>query len=300
MSHASESSDPYPFSQVDRAAKPKAALLAGVMGVSTQHAIGSLVEFWDLNGEPRALEAMAAEGKDAIILTAKEAADRWQLASGKVLDPALLAGCGFLEPVEGGYRVRGMSRFFRVAKTRVARRLAGQKGGQASADVRKKDAPTEMPGLPGAEVLVKQTSSKTEAKPEIVAVCSTVAEAKSNLDVRGQMLDVIALEATYVAPVAIVSAPTTDPDSWDGSDFFRWVQSRRLASELPPERPPHPSKLSSWWSSARMVAPTKVLQEAYYRFGDDQYWGKQLPAWPLTAFMSQWDRFLPAGVSYAP
>ena len=47
------SSDPLPFVQVDRAVKPKAALLAGIMEVSNQHALGSLVEWWELCGDPR-------------------------------------------------------------------------------------------------------------------------------------------------------------------------------------------------------------------------------------------------------
>lgn len=51
-------SDPLPYVQVDRSAKPRAALLAGSLGVTPQHALGSLVEWWDLNGDPRECERL--------------------------------------------------------------------------------------------------------------------------------------------------------------------------------------------------------------------------------------------------
>ena len=131
-------SDPLPYVQVDRAVKPKAALLANALGVTTQHALGSLVEWWELCGDPRELEAIVqatpAGEKPAVVLEAADAALRFQLASGKELEPLTLVRLGLLEPrPEGRFRVRGMSRYFAPIKHRIQARLAAKAGGLARA-----------------------------------------------------------------------------------------------------------------------------------------------------------------------
>lgn len=130
-------SDPLPFVQVDRSAKPRAALLAGELGVTPQHALGSLVEWWDLNGDPRDLERIVeatAPGEDpAVLVSAEEAKIRFRLASGKSIEPVALVHLGLLEPVGERYRVRGMSRYFEPVAARLRARSVASKGGKARA-----------------------------------------------------------------------------------------------------------------------------------------------------------------------
>ena len=146
MSH---DSDPLPYSQVDRAVKPRAALLAGLMGVSNQHAVGSLVEFWDLCGDPRELERIVLEtpvgAEPEVVLPLDEVARRFQLASGHKVEVGDLAALGFLELVDGGGRVRGMSRYFKVITSRLNARNKGRAGGIASAESRKAKQGTAQP-----------------------------------------------------------------------------------------------------------------------------------------------------------
>jgi hypothetical protein len=95
-------------------------------------------------------------------------------------------------------------------------------------------------------------------------------------------------------PLGPVERPTTPPEAWEGLDFWRWTQDRRQASGYLPERPPHPRKVSSWWSEARTVVPeVKRLKAAYYAFGEDPFWRAQAPPFPFAGFMSQWERFVP-------
>ncbi len=129
-----ENSDPLPYTQVDRAVKPKVALLAGALGITIQHAMGSLVEFWDLCGDPRDLERLVKAGVGEIVLSREDIAGRFALASGgKTVDPGLLAHLGLLEPRGDDFRVRGMSRYFQPITRRVQAREAASKGGLATA-----------------------------------------------------------------------------------------------------------------------------------------------------------------------
>lgn len=129
------SSDPLPFVQVDRAVKPKAALLAGKMGVTNQHALGSLIEFWDLCGDPRELEHVVAEtlpGEEpALVLDRADVELRFELASGHHIEVGVLALAGLVEPHAKGFRVRGMSRYFDPIQARLRARGAASAGGKS-------------------------------------------------------------------------------------------------------------------------------------------------------------------------
>lgn len=128
------SSDPLPYVQVDRAVKPKAGQLAGVLKVSRQHALGSLVDFWELCGDPRDLERLAESGCREVVLSADEVRRRFRLASdGLEVDPADLAAIGLLEPRPDGFRVRGMSRYFAPIERRLVHRAQSVAGGKARA-----------------------------------------------------------------------------------------------------------------------------------------------------------------------
>lgn len=142
-------SDPLPYVQVDRAVKPKAALLANALGVSTQHALGSLVEWWELCGDPRELETIVSATKEgerpAVVLDGADASLRFKLASGKDVEPVVLVRLGLLEPRGDGFRVRGMSRYFEPIERRLHNRKFAAMGGKASADARRERLGSAQP-----------------------------------------------------------------------------------------------------------------------------------------------------------
>jgi hypothetical protein len=109
--------------QVDRAVKTKAASLASVLGVSNQHAMGTLVEFWELCGDPRELEKLLGAGNTEVVFNRDEIVARFKIASGgKLIDPSDLVTLGLLEQRDdGSFRVRGMSRYFAPIEKRRPR-----------------------------------------------------------------------------------------------------------------------------------------------------------------------------------
>lgn len=144
------SSDPLPYVQVDRAVRAKAALLAGTMGVTVQHALGSLVEWWDLCGDPRELESIVLAtppGQEpAVVLADADLVLRFRLASGHEVRPEVLTRLGLAEALESGtYRVRGMSRYFAPIVARLVARRKGAAGGKASAEARRQAGGTAQP-----------------------------------------------------------------------------------------------------------------------------------------------------------
>lgn len=143
-------SDPLPYVQVDRAVKPKAALLAGLIHSTNQHALGSLIEWWELCGDPRELERIAAatpDGEDpAVVLSAADVTRRFRTASGHEVQAEDLATLGLLEALEEDrFRVRGMSRYFRPVQARLRAKNASSAGGRASAESRKRLFGTAQP-----------------------------------------------------------------------------------------------------------------------------------------------------------
>lgn len=144
------SSDPLPYVQVDRAITPAVAHLASHMKVTNQHALGSLVGFWNLCGDPRELEAIVsatpAGEEPEVVLTADEIALRFQLVSDVKVEPVVLARLHILEErPEGTFRVRGMSRFFDPITRRLSARAAASKAGKASAEARKASTGSSQP-----------------------------------------------------------------------------------------------------------------------------------------------------------
>lgn len=184
--HRQSDSDPLPYVQVDRAVKPRAALLAGALGVTTQHALGSLVEWWDLNGDPRELERIVEATPDgatpAVVVTREDAALRFRLASGKDVEPVTLVHLGLLEPVGEGFRVRGMSRYFAPVEARIRARRAASVGGKASAESRRKSVGTAQPRSAARSESASESAQATvEATPEATPKrARSGAEAESN------------------------------------------------------------------------------------------------------------------------
>ena len=144
------SSDPLPYVQVDRAVSPAVAHLASHMKVTTQHALGSLVGFWNLCGDPRELEAIVSAtpmGEEPeVVLSADDVALRFQLAADARVEPVVLARLGILEERDAGcFRVRGMSRFFEPIARRIVARKAASTAGKASAVARKAATGSSQP-----------------------------------------------------------------------------------------------------------------------------------------------------------
>lgn len=170
-------SDPLPYVQVDRAVRPKAALLADAIGVSRQHAIGSLIEWWELCGDPRDIERVLLDSSDPrVVISAETASTRFRLASGKDVEPRILVECGLLEPVSNGFRVRGMSRYFKPITERLAKRRAASAGGKASVEARKAKYGTSMPfvGSFGGSSNTSSTRDEADANQPRSTVRTTV------------------------------------------------------------------------------------------------------------------------------
>lgn len=190
-------SDPLPFMQLDRSAKAKAAMLAGATDLTFQHALGSLISFWDMNGDPREIERLLDAGETAIVLDGPELALRFKIASGKDVDPSVIARCGFAEPVGDKYRVRGMSRFFEPIQKRRQARSAASAGGKASVEARRAKTGSARPQK-SFEAPFDGRSSGIQAEPEAVSKrlskrsrsdSEAEIEAPSNLEDRGQRSD---------------------------------------------------------------------------------------------------------------
>jgi hypothetical protein len=165
--------------------KPKAALLAGFLGVTNQHSLGSLVEWWELNGDVRELERIVAntpEGEEPkVVVTAEMAALRFRLASGHQIDPLALESLGLLErlPEPGSYRVRGMSRFFKPVVDRLTSRAKASAGGKASAEARKKAFGTAQPrSASGSE---PRSASGSKVVREVFELVSSTAQSPTEL-----------------------------------------------------------------------------------------------------------------------
>ncbi len=303
-------SDPLPYTQVDRAVKPKAALLAGAVGISPQHAMGSLVEFWDLCGDPRELERLVADGKHEVMLTVPEVVNRFKLASGVMIDPSLLVSLGLLEHRGDVFRVRGMSRYFAPIESRVALREKARAGGLASAAARKAKNGTAQPekSLPLGSGLAR---TLVEPAPNLNSTNSQSFEAGFEAGSSRVQPESNPPEAAYIVhrsatalleeappspkPIRPPPLPAAPVDKFaDGESFWAHFQGKRHLVGLVPEKHPKAS-LSFWWSEVGMQLNGEYerLEEAMYRFADSKHWQKAEPPVPFGAFMSEWRSFVP-------
>jgi hypothetical protein len=197
--------------QVDRAVEPSSTLLAGHMKVTPQHALGSLVGFWKLCGDPRELERIVettpAGVEPAVILTGEDVALRFELASDHRVEPLILARLGILEPSGERFRVRGMSRFFEPIEARIRARAVAAKGGRASAASRLAATGSSQPkqgsGQPTPEAAPEpaRTDSRTGAEPTF----EPTPEPARTLAVSGQRSQT---EKNPTAPAEAVADPS--------------------------------------------------------------------------------------------
>lgn len=308
------SSDPLPYVQVDRAVKPRAAMLADAIGVSRQHAMGSLIEWWDLCGDPRELERIVERtpvGEEPeVVLTAADAALRFRLASTREVEPVTLARIGLLEErADGRFRVRGMSRYFEPVVKRLRAREVAAAGGRASAEARRAATGSAQPAggrgfdagsvpaqpEPNRQPNRNRTDDRTETEP------TTEAEPKPS----GQRSAVSGQrppqeEEAPLPPEPPIAAFDIKPpdlekvDAWTKEDFWKAAELTRRAAGFPPERWPSPVTLSRWWGEAQQAADTRTLAEAFVRFTTDRHWRAASPPCPWSAFAKQYLNFLPS------
>lgn len=309
-------SDPLPYVQVDRAVKPKAALLANALGVSTQHALGSLVEWWELCGDPRELETIVAatrEGEEPeVVLDGADASLRFKLASGKDVEPVVLVRLGLLEQRPDGFRVRGMSRYFAPIAERIESRARAVKGGKASAESRRKASGTaqpsggrgSVPGSEGSSDPVRTASepppnrepnrdgTATEAQPNPIGQRSAVSGQRASKEEEAPSPEEPAVAAFHIEPPDIGAI-----DSWSKEDFWKAAELTRRKWGFPPQKWPNPITLSKWWGEARAEAEVRELALAFQDFAKAKHWREAKPPAPFAGFMSQWNNFLPRRAS---
>ena len=106
--------------------------------------------------------------------------------------------------------------------------------------------------------------------------------------------EVVGKASTVPPSVPLVyDAPTKDPEEWGYEEFFKWAQSRRIASGLLGERLPRFEKLRTWWG---IVVQSGVgvdrLKEAFYAYSDDDFWKEKNPPYPFLGFVSQWEKYV--------
>lgn len=195
--------------------------------------------------------------------------------------PALMA-FGFIEENGEGFRVRGADRYKRVSD---ARRKGAEKTNAAkrerAVERRSSDAQATLKSVDERALNDALTPSTEHRTPNTITTTTVAPEPKQRLAV-------------------VYAKPDKEPDLWLAEDFFAWAQWKRQEAGLMGEKQ-RPRDLGSWFSVALMElgGNVEVLQEAFYRFGDDKFWQAKTPALPFAGFMSQWERFIPRGGSRA-
>lgn len=304
-------SDPLPYVQVDRAVKPKVALLAGAMGVSTQHALGSVVEFWDLCGDPRELERVVestpAGVEPEVVLPRADIELRFRLASGCDVPSDTLAAVGLVETRGNVARVRGMSRYFEPVLKRISARKAASAGGKARMAGASRDESGRLLGagaLAGEQLEVSaggiqptlQPTASRQPADAPAAGQPTASPSGQRSAVSGQRPVEEEPSSTKVVERGplVYHPPETPPGpGWKAEDFFRWFQACRQTAGFVGEKWPR-LNLSHWWAEVLGTPGMSVerLCAGVTSFGQSEHWrGRGLP---FGAFAAQWRDFVPA------
>lgn len=296
-----DSSDPMPYVQVDRAVKPKATLLASALGVTTQHALGSLIEWWELCGDPRELEKIVASTppgeQPKVVLKGDDASMRFLLASGKTIEPVLLVRLGLLEELPDGYRVRGMSRQFEPIQRRMTARAAAVAGGIASADARRKANGTAQP-IGGKGSKARSESRSTDAQPNSEAQPKREPNRNGTDDRSGTEADPTPRGQRSAVRDHLLEEEGKKPASaadFTGEAFFAWAQDRRAEAGFVRDRPP--PGLGAWFSRAlsETNGDLERLRAGWRAFTVDPHWRPKNLPW--AGWLSQWERFVPPAAS---
>lgn len=307
-------SDPLPYRQVDRAVRPKAGLLAQRLGCTPQHALGSLLEWWDLCAPVRLLEQLRERGEAEVVLQKSEVERTFRLASGHDIDAEDLVTLGFLEKKGQCYRVRGLSRDFKPLARRRQARDAAKMGGQASARARKEASGTAQPrpgGGSGVASALAQPHAEPTTEPATEAPASTPGQANTeappNTADSGQRSSTKEEAAAPPSPAPdtlrrhIVRIHDAGKPPLDAEAFFSWAQDVRI-DELrrPRQRPPHPRELGAWFSHAMAEVGGDVarLQAGWRAYLRDEHWVPK--GCPWAGWVAQWEANVPPAGPPAP
>lgn len=184
----------------------------------------------------------------------------WTGEPGKAVEALFRADC--IQKLEIGIRIKGMERYKSAweKNQRRNRTVTGEKPDGNRTETGRKPEKTGP-----------QTERKTETERKLLpSEVVSKAEPPKNIPIE-------------------YSEPQKPEAEWLGYDFFDWSQVQRQENGLTPEKRPHPSKLSGWWSAAFLAVKGDVarLKQAYFRFGADPYWEGKDPPHPFPAFMSQ-------------
>lgn len=202
----------------------------------------------------------------------------------------ILLSFGFLAKADGfdcatdiTYRVRGAERYLRVSEAR-------SKAGKARAASAGRNAGRLTSTTPAATSTAPAHNQHTTSTAPALTP-STEHRTPNTIEDRTATVDLTRSAELHQN----LEAPKTAPEDWTAEDFWRWAQSERREAKLAVEKWPHPRKLSDWWAEAHSVASATALQEAFYRYGEDEYWQQRTPPLPFAGFLTQWAKYLPAG-----
>ncbi len=299
MSKEQSNGDLLPYREVDRSLKPKLPLLAGLMGVSPQHALGSLIEFWDLCADPRELEriaslALSVKAEPEVVLSEADVELRFELASGKKVEPLKLVMLGLLERREQGFRVRGMSRDFKPILKRLRNREIAAIGGKASAESRRNATGSAQP-VGGKGFRGRSAASSEDAQPE-----RSPEPKRDRTDDRSGTEPPTEAEPKSSGQRSAVSDSSSSYDD-DGApppslavQFFGWFQAARAEGGWAHEEPPPVEELEAFFATVTAAleddpqGATEALKVAMKGYSKDEFWlGRALP-W--AGFVEQWAR----------
>jgi len=208
-------------------------------------------------------------------------------ADEKKLTTAMTA-CGFLEapPSRPDFRVKGAERRLGIRKKQQ------EAGKRHVGNLRqyREGEPEDSPGLPGTHPEVEPEPTRAPTSGSTPALTASIQQPTSNSSS-------LKKNSGAPQPEGLVYEPPTKPeDEWDGEDFFRWAQSRRIASGLVGEKWPKHEKLRDFWRAV-LLAKVSVgrLKEAFYRYGQNPWWERPgvSPPHPWNGFQSEWSKYVP-------
>lgn len=139
-----------------------------------------------------------------------------------------------------------------------------------------------------------------EKKRPAVKRFSTIPSSPVGREGKGREGDLGSLENR--PPAGPPLPPLPDDKFSTAAAFWAWFQNKRDEAGLVPEKPPHPSTLSAWWSEAigELKGNAARLEAAAYAFAEDKFWQAAKPPAPFGAFTNQWRKYVPQEVPHVP
>lgn len=288
------SSDPLPFVQVDRAVSPAVGLLANHLGVTPQHALGSLVEWWRLCSEPRELEAVVRAtppgDEPALWFSEAEVLMRFELCCGKRPAIDALVTLGLVDRGEDGrFRVRGMSRYLVPIARRLRAQEAGAEGGRRSVAARD---PSSTLGRPLADPSVDPSATLEGSRKG-----QSKGQATKRSENRDQRTEI--KEQIDRTELDLLGQKIEKPKRNGGRNLELWESMQALRLEADPEL--EPERVSPAWLNRRIPElvermrahwespnePDTALADFVWAAYLREPWAREkTPPWPFAPFQS--------------